>query len=193
MSEKIDVKDEAKRQGRGGYRDENLLDTLESRWLTPDGCRFERSQGGFLNLHYRDKVYKRVAVHCCFPFSAKQEYLSIREAEDMGEAAKEIGLIEDSTTWPAEVQALLQEQLQLRYFMPRIKKVKKIKEEFGFSYWEVVTDRGEVSFTIRGGSGSIFSPSKDRYIITDIDGNRFSIENMNEMTAKERKLLDLYV
>lgn len=182
-----------KREGRGGYRDESLLGSLDGRWLSPENCRFERSGGGFLDLHYEGEHYKRVAVHCCFPFSAKDEYLSIREAEDMGEAGREIGLIENKYEWPADVQALLDEQLQLRYFMPRIQKVKKIKEEFGFSYWEVVTDRGEVSFTIRGGSGSIFSPSRDRYIITDIDGNRFSIDNMNEMTAKERKLLDLYV
>lgn len=186
-------KNQDMRQGRGGYRDESLLGTLESRWLNPDNCVFERSTGGFLNLRFQDKDYKRVAVHCCFPFSAKEEYLSIREAEDMGEAGREIGLIADKTAWPQDVQDMLNEQLQLRYFMPRIQKVKKIKEEFGFSYWEVITDRGPASFTIRGGSGSIFSPSRDRYIITDIDGNRFSIDNMNEMSAKERKLLDLYV
>ena len=87
----------------------------------------------------------------------------------------------------------MDEQLELRYFVPQILRVKKIKEEFGFSYWEVLTDRGPASFTIRGGSGSIFSPSNNRYIITDIDGNRFIIEDMGQMTAKEQKLLDLYV
>lgn len=111
----------------------------------------------------------------------------------MGEASKEIGLIESLRQWPEETRAMLDEQLALRYFMPKIEKVKKIKEEFGFSYWEVLSDRGPASFTIRGGSGSIFSPSHGRYIITDIDGNRFIIENMEELTAKERKLLDLYV
>ncbi len=178
---------------RGNYRDETLLSSLETRWLTVDSSRFERSAGGFLNLHFNGKEYKRVAVHRCFPFSAKDDFLSIREAEDMGEASKEIGLIEDLRTWPQAVQEMLDEQLALRYFMPKILKVKKIKEEFGFSYWEVESDRGPASFTIRGGSGSIFSPSRGRYIITDIDGNRFIIENMEELTAKERKLLDLYV
>ncbi len=178
---------------REEYQDQDLLNTLETRWLTPENCNFISSTGGFLNLEYHGRTYRRVAVHCCFPFSSKHEYLSIREAEDMGEAGKEIGLIEDLSTWPKETKDLLDAQLALRYFMPKILKVKKIKEEFGFSYWEVDTDRGPASFTIRGGSGSIFSPTRGRYIITDIDGNRFSIDDMNQMTAKERKLLDLYV
>ncbi len=191
MTMSLTAKNTAKE--RGQYKDERLLSSLETRWLTPENSRFERSPGGFLNLFYEGKEYKRVAVHRCFPFSAKDDYLSIREAEDMGEAGMEIGLIENMRTWPEEVQKMLDEQLALRYFMPKITKVKKIKEEFGFSYWDVITDRGPAAFTVRGGSGSIFSPSHNRYIITDIDGNRFIIENMEEMTAKERKLLDLYV
>lgn len=188
----MDMKQEMKTR-RGEYRDEDLLQSLETNWLLPENCTFVLGAGGFLNMTFGDKLYKRVAVHRCFPFSSKDDYLSIREAEDMGEAGREIGLIKDMRSWPEETQALLDEQLALRYFVPQILRVKKIKEEFGFSYWEVLTDRGPASFTIRGGSGSIFSPSNSRYIITDIDGNRFIIEDMGQMTAKEQKLLDLYV
>lgn len=186
-------KTETDKINEAAYRDQGLLSSLETSWLFPDNCRFERGSGGFLNLHIEGQVYKRIAVHRCFPFSATDEFLSIREAEDMGESRKEIGMIEKLGDWPDDTQEMLREQLAIRYFMPKIIRVLKIKEEFGFSAWAVETDRGPADFTVRGGSGSIFSPSRGRHVITDIDGNRYTIDDIETMSTKERKQLDLYI
>ena len=41
------------------------------------------------------------------------------------------------------------EELGLYYFVPAIRRVHEIKDELGFLYWTVDTDKGERSFVMR--------------------------------------------
>lgn len=158
--------------------------------ITAENAEFSRTQGGFLRLVYAGKTYPRVAVHRCFPFSDPDHYISIREPETDG---REIGLIIDLKAMPKEIQTLLEEQLALRYFVPRICRVKEIKEEYGYSYWEVDTDRGACRFTVRMGGGSVYAIGHNRYMVNDIDVNRFEIPDLNALTPREIKKLDLFI
>ena len=163
---------------------------LETRWITPENARFTRTDGGFLSMEYRDKQYQRVAVHRCFPFSAPDTFLSIREPEGEG---REIGLIRALDEFPQAVRDLLVEQMNLRYFTPRIRHIHSIKEEYGYSYWEVTTDKGRCRFTVRMGNGSVYPVGEGRYIVNDLDGNRFEIPDIHSLSAVELKRLDLFI
>ena len=157
--------------------------------ITGENAVFQRTEGGFVSMDYAGKHYPRVAVHRCFPFSDPDHYISIREAEGDG---KEIGLILDITALPREIREMLEEQMQLRYFTPIVLKVHEIKEEYGYAYWEVTTDRGRCRFTTRMG-GSVYAIGKDRYLVNDLDGNRFEIPDLYALTPKEIKKLDLFI
>ena len=161
--------------------------------LTPENSRFEASEGGFVDLHLGEALYRRVAVHRCFPFSSPDRFLSIREAEDMGEAGREIGLIERIEDFPEAQRQLLEEQLALRYFQPLIQRIRRIREEYGYSYWETETDRGTAEFTVRNGSGAVYAIGERRYLVNDIDGNRYEIPDSARFSSSEQKLLDLYI
>jgi len=163
---------------------------LRIRFLKEENVTFERVGGGFLSLRMGEEYYPRVNVVRMFPFSDSGKFISIRNAEDKKE---EIGIVEDLDTLQPAVKEMLLEQLSLRYFTPIIKRVKNIKDEYGYSYWDVVTDRGECKFTVKMGGKSISHLSEDRVLITDIDENRFEIECVSKMTAKERKKLDLFL
>lgn len=126
------------------------------------------------------KQYPRVSVHRCFPFSDPGHYISIREPEADG---REIGLIEDLHALPKEMRAMLEEQMNLRYFIPQIQRIHSIKEEYGYAYWDVTTDRGGCRFTVRMGGGSVYSVGANRYLVNDIDGNRFEIPDLYKLTA----------
>jgi hypothetical protein len=41
---------------------------------------------------------------------------------------------------------MLREQLELRYFNPKITRIKHVREEYGYAYWDVGTDRGDCRF-----------------------------------------------
>lgn len=162
----------------------------QARWLDPERMRLTRTEGGFLNLDYGEEHYERIQIYRCFPFSAPDTYLSIREA---GEKAEEIGMLRALEDLGREDQAFVNEQLALRYFTPIIEEVREIKEEYGYSYWDVRTDRGPVRFVVRMGSGTVNRISGDRYLVHDIDGNRFEIPSLNALSVQEQKKLDMFI
>ena len=170
-------------------------DIITVRKITKDNAVFSRTQGGFVSLCYTGddseaKEYSRVSVHRCFPHSDPTHYISIREPDGDG---REIGLIEDLNELPKDMREMLEEQMNLRYFAPKILKVRHIREEYGYSYWDVVTDKGACRFTVRMGGGNVYPIGKNRYLINDLDGNRFEIPDLYKLSAREIKQLDLFI
>lgn len=163
---------------------------LRLRYLTPETATFSRTEGGFVSLKVEGEEYSRVQVVRMFPFSEPGKYISIRTAE---ETSKEIGVIEQLEVFPEDVREMLTEQMALRYFTPIITKVYQIKDQYGFAYFDVETDRGHCRFVIRMGGNAVVHLSETRILIMDIDENRFEIPDIMELTAGERKKLDLFL
>ena len=163
---------------------------LRLRYLTPETATFSRTEGGFVSLKVEGEEYSRVQVVRMFPFSEPGKYISIRTAE---ETSKEIGVIESMETFPKEVGEMLLEQLALRYFTPIITKIYQIKDQYGFAYFDVETDRGHCRFVIRMGGNAVVHLTDTRIIISAIDENRFEIPDVSKLTIKEQKKLDLFL
>lgn len=163
---------------------------LRMNFLTPDNAKFSRTPGGFVALNTGDKEYKRVSIVRMFPFTDPGHYISVRTPD---ENSKEIGIIRDMDVFPKDVIDMLVQQMNLRYFTPIITKVVSIKDEYGYAYFDVVTDRGEVRFTINMGGNSVIHLTENRILITDIDENRFEIPDVMALTTAERKKLDLFL
>ncbi len=171
------------------YYEKEAEEMTELYMITPED-RFERTPGGFADLFCKGKLYKSIKVVRLFPFTDADKYISIREGD---ERAREIGIIEDLAAMPEETQKILREQLALNYFTPVIKKIYSIKDEYGYAYFHVLTDKGECRFAINMASNAVTKLSDDRLIISDLDENRFEIRDVNELTMKERKRLDLFL
>lgn len=165
-------------------------DLLELRFLSKENAEFKRTRGGFVSLTYAGKTYDRVNVYRTFPVSEPDAYISIREAD---EKAREIGMVEHLDKLPREQAEMLREQLKLRYFTPEITKILDIKTEYGYGYFNVVTDFGACRFTIHNGGSAVTSLTDTRIMITDLDGNRFEIPDIRKLSAGERKKLDLFI
>lgn len=186
-------------QGRPGREPEDFqLEQMEQeteemlrvRYLNKENAIFERTGTGFLSLKVGEEFYPRVQVVRMFPFSDKDRFISIRTTE---ERSREIGIVERMEELEEETVKMLEEQLTLHYFTPVIEKVLKIKDEYGFAYWDVVTNHGPCHFTIRMGGNSVIHLSESRILIMDIDENRFEIPDVNKLTPGERKKLDLFL
>ena len=106
-------------------------DLIAIRAITAQNATFSRTQGGFVSMDFAGKRYARVAVHRCFPHSDPTHYISIREPDNDG---KEIGLIEDLQQMPPSVREMLNEQMELRYFSPKILKIHDFSLIFRRSY-----------------------------------------------------------
>ena len=125
-----------------------------------------------------------------FPFTEPDQFISIRTVE---ERSKEIGVIEDMKKVSKETRKMLEEQLKLHYFTPVIQKVLDIKDEYGYAYFHVMTDRGECRFTINMGGNAVVRLTDTRLLITDLDENRFEIPDVLQLSQKEQRKLDLFL
>lgn len=163
---------------------------LEMRFLTKENAVFSRTEGGFVALKFGDKEYNRIGVYLTFPLTNPEEFISIREAD---EKAKEIGMVEALKNLPKDQQEMLREQIRLRYFMPVIKKVMELKEEYGYAYWYVETNFGVCRFTTHMGGNAVVTLGESRLLVTDIDGNRYEIPDFYTMSVQEKKKLDLFI
>lgn len=160
------------------------------RYLTKDNATFSRTEGGFVSLEFEGKRWDRVQVIRLFPFTEPDKFISIRTVE---ERSREIGLIQDLKQVTKDTRKMLEEQLNLHYFTPVIEKVIDIKDEYGYAYFHVMTDRGECRFTINMGGNAVVRLTDSRLLITDLDENRFEIPDVFRLTQKEQRKLDLFL
>ncbi len=162
---------------------------------------FFESEGGFLGAKTEKKAgtsgdgpavgtYDRVRAVRLFPFTDPMKYISIRVGSETGE---ELAVIRDIAELPTDQQALIRRDLELNYFMPVINKIISIKDEYGYAYFHVLTDKGEVKFTINMGGNNVTKLSETRLLITDINENRFEIRDVRELTPSEQRKLDLFL
>ena len=112
--------------------------------------------------------------------------LSVRyETED--------GIVRALNEFDAPTQAMIRKQLLMRYFTPKIQKFIKIREEYGHVYFTAETDAGVVRFTIRAGGNSVAHIGGPFYRITDLDGNRYDVEDIYKLSNKELRQFELYI
>lgn len=164
---------------------------MEVRYLNQQNTKVIPTEGGFVHIEVEGVCYEHVQLVRTFPFTAVNEYISVR-CQD--EEESEIGMIEDlEKDFQGAAQKALREQLDIRYFTPIIQKVISIKEEGGCSYFDVETSAGRIQFVVRSNDNSFTKLTETRIIIEDLENNRFEIPDLHALSMKERKKLDIFL
>ncbi len=149
------------------------------------------------NLTFTDAdgtFYPRVTLRRCFPLSSENANIAVRATEMNSENSYEIGMMEDVFELDeTSLEAVLFE-LQRHYVVPEILRVNNIREEFGFLYWDVETDRGNKEFTIRDSIvNSTRRISNKRWLLIDINQTRYEIRDKDCLSPRCQKLIDRYL
>lgn len=164
---------------------------LEFHYLTKEQAIFSKSAGNFINLTFHGKLYENVAIVRTFPFHEPDCFLSVRES--IGKK-KEIGMIQNLTKdFDKETVAIIRDYLNVRYYMPSIQKIIHVKEEGGHIHFTIMTDHGKTAFTLQSNGSHFTYLDHTRILITDLEGNRFIIPDINQLNSKDMKKLDLYM
>lgn len=166
----------------------DLAEAAKINYLTKENALFIETEGQMLSVHVDEEVHPAVFLHCSFPHKDKRIFISVRTNEN-----KEIGMIRTLDEFPNDVVSLLEKHIQIRYFAPDITRIDKIREEFGYSYWETETTSGYCYFTVRMGRGNVIAVTDKKVLITDVDGNRFIIQDVSKLTEKEYRMLELHI
>src|ERR1044071_6008245 len=102
------------------------------RLLDPESIRLSRIAGlAQLSLDGEPPI-PGISVARAFPISDPDHYIGFLDSE-----GKDIGVVKEPDLLDPESRMVLDEELELRYFVPTIEAVISVKEEFGSVYWTV--------------------------------------------------------
>ena len=155
---------------------------MDFSYLDPATTIFETAPDGTLRVIIaNERCGLRVEAWRAFPLSFPDEHIALRDG-----AGQELGVLRDLKDLPETVRDLLHEQLRRRYFLPRVTAIYSVTERFGSSIWELQTDRGPRSVTTRQMNEAVSEIEPGRYLITDVEDNRYEIKDLNALDADSR-------
>ncbi len=164
------------------------------KYIHPDCVRFFNDEKtNSLSVKLDCKVYNHVKVYRTSPISYPTKYISLRVGTSSSEET-EIGIIRDPDSLPLESRALIERELDKRYFIHIITKIHSIKEEFSFLYWDVDTDKGRKEFVVASRAHHrITEYGENGRIILDLDWNRYQIPDLRDLDEQSRRLFYRYI
>ena len=173
-----------------------LKEVIAVRYITKDNAVFEKT-GDFIRMKVtmpddegkeEEKTYERIFLHRAFPFDYPYAFISV-----LDEDSKEIGIIQDVDELGEGPAVLIRDELDRKYYTPVIRQILSVKDKFGYSYWKVVTDEGELEFTCRDTFSSLLKVGGTRIFVNDIDGNRFEIPDLEALDRKSFRKIELFL
>jgi hypothetical protein len=150
--------------------------------------RLSRNAFGRLVFTRTDgETHEGVVVVRAFPISAPAQGIALVSGD-----GHELLWIDRLSDLPEEVRALLEDEMASREFMPEIRRIKQVSTFATPSTWQVETDRGEVSFVLKGEEG-IRRLSQATLLIADSHGIHFLVRDIQSLDKISRKLLDRFL
>jgi hypothetical protein len=168
--------------------------SFEAVYLEADQVTF-RNENDRLSLTLADGTYySRVTLRRCFPFSTTDVFVTVMTPNTEKERGREIGIVTGMDKMDPESRQALNSELKLHYFVPVIQKIYKIKEEYGFQTWNVLTDRGEKELIVRD---NVVSSTRQigptRWLLIDINQARYEINDDGTLDKPSRLLMARYL
>lgn len=122
-----------------------------------------------------------------YPLSAPGTGLSI-----MGTDGHELAWVDDPAQLPAESRHLIEQALAQRDVMPVIQRIVQVASFATPSRWEIDTDRGRTSLTLKAEEDIRRLPG-GALLITDAHGLHFSVTDVKALDKASRKILDRFM
>ena len=88
-----------------------------------------------------------------------------------------------------ESRRVAADALGRHYFLPVIRKVLGMREEFGAVYFDVQTDRGRRQFIAKGVRDATVELSEGELLICDVDGNRYRVADWRRLDLRSQRFL----
>ena len=168
---------------------EGLEKITDSFRITKENAAFFASPTGLLMVRVPEKDYEgRAYLSLAFPFETDTEYICVQNEEK-----EEVGMIRALADLGEEERKLLSLEIRKKYFAPKIRKILKLTERYGVSYWDCRTDCGDLKFTVKDPHRSILRLGEDRAYVVDVDGCRYEIESLAGLDAKSHSKIELYL
>ena len=165
----------------------------EVRKLVPDSTRLRRGPHDLLECEVSGEgLYRGITAVMLFPITHPDRWISLRHTDET-DKEKEIGIIENLSEYEADDQCLLRESLGKHYHECLVLAVLSIQHKYGQLFFKVRTPLGIREFVTPWRSDRAEDYGSNGKVLLDALNNRFLIPDMEELTAKERRLVSTYI
>jgi ATP-binding cassette subfamily B protein len=163
------------------------------RWLGPDEHRFAMGRHGRIELwRGGERAAAGLFVVRTFPATHPDGYLSVRGWAESGEEI-ELGMIRGLADWPADDRAVVRTALARRSLVRRIERVHDVKLAHGYLDFDVETDAGRRSFTMRWTQGQAVDFGQDGKMLIDTEDNRWVVPRVADLPRPDGERFLQYV
>jgi len=167
--------------------------SLDLRYLDPEDVRVWRGEDGRTYCTIADELTVLTPMFIrSHPLSDLDRYISIRGVEPKERSVamgKEFGLLRNWHWVDPDSQRLIEAELQRRYLHPKIIAILSVRDYSGVQVCVFDTDRGEREITLRDVRDNVVYLDQSRLLITDAEGNRYDIEDADQLDPESRMRL----
>lgn len=133
------------------------------------------------------EIHENVVPVRAFPIRSPQQGIAL-----VSQDGHELVWIDRLEDLPKPLAELIAEELGAREFMPEIRRIKDVSTFATPSIWTVETDRGEVSFVLKG-EEDIRRIAGPTLLVADSHGINYLIRDQYEMDRGSKKILDRFL
>ena len=149
--------------------------------------KFETLENGFLKLTLEDKVYDKVTLTRLLPYSQEEAYIAVIQNQE------EIGIIKDLSELESKEYDQVIKHLNYKYYIQEITKINSVKEKMGFLYINLDTKGGEKEICIADFVSNIRLIKENLLSITDVEGNKYRMSNIQKLDKDSRQKIDVFL
>ena len=153
-------------------------------FLDPAAIRLERREDQPPTLSIAGDLFFNVRIRQAFPLSFESRYITFFDQED-----EYLGIVADPEACDEDTCRIIRDEIEWRYFRPRIECVLEMEGRGGTSIFSVETDRGAVKIPMRDLREGMMELSPGRILITDEHGNRYEIPELDRLDRRSRRLI----
>ncbi len=171
--------------------DDFSIDTL--RILDVKELKFTRRNSGYLYLEYKGDNYEEISLTRLQPFYCLDTYISVAFRNNEEEWI-EIGVIKDLKEMNEEQRQLCTEYLNSRYYIPLITKIHSIKDNrMGYLFVDAETTAGHKKIAVNDWWTNFRINNSGILTVTDSDGNKYQIPDLDKIDRQSYRKLELFV
>jgi hypothetical protein len=154
-----------------------------------NGFALERNPFGKLILtNAQGERFEGVVPVRAFPVQSPEDGISMVSLD-----GQEVAWIDQLKDVSQPAQALIQEELATREFMPVIRQIVSVTSFSTPCTWKVETDRGDTEFVLRGDEDIRRIGANGALLVADSHGIQYLVRDHLALGASSRKILDRFL
>jgi hypothetical protein len=165
------------------------------RWLDAGGATFRLAAHSALELAVPgEPVVRGVFAVSLFPAVAREKYISLRTWDREGHE-HELGILRDLPQWSDDVQRLVREALDRRYFMHVVRDIDGMELEFGYLTVRARCENQTPprTFVMRWSQSQAQDFGSTGKMLIDLEDNRYLVRDVEALPRKQRELFQRYI